>query len=73
MSLAIQTVALGYRLSHQWQEHGRPTVKRLRRAARRSWYESSRWLGHRWHRSKKKLLRVTRDARGTARRLVRLR
>jgi hypothetical protein len=73
MSLAIQTAALGYRLRDQWQEHGRPTIKRMRRAAQRSWYESSRWLGHRWHRSKKKLLRVTRDARGTARRLVRLR
>jgi hypothetical protein len=73
MSLAIHTAALGYRLSDRWQEHGRPAIKRMRRAAWRSWYESSRWLGHRWHRSKKKLLRVTRDARGTARRLGRLR
>jgi hypothetical protein len=73
MSLAIQTAAVGYRVSDRWQEHGRPVVKRIRRAAWRSWYESSRWVSHRWHRSKKKLLRVTRDVRGTARRFVRLR
>jgi hypothetical protein len=73
MTLAVQTAAIGYRLSDQWQEHGRPVVKRMRRTAWRWWYESSQWLGHRWQRSKKKLLRMTRDARGTARRLVRLR
>ena len=73
MTLAIQTAALGYRLSDQWHEQGRPVLKRMRRAAWHGWHESSQWLGHRWRRSKKTLLRVTRGARGTARRLVRLR
>jgi hypothetical protein len=73
MTLAIHTVALGYRLTDQWQAHGRPVIKRMRRVAWRWWYESSQWLGHRWHRSKKKLLRMTRGARGTARRFVGLR
>ena len=73
MTFAIETAALGYRLTDHWQEHGQPAVKRIRRAAWRGWYESSQWLGRRWQRSKKKLQRVTRGARGTARRIVRLR
>ena len=73
MTFAIQTAAFGYRLNDRWQEHGRPVIKRMRRLAWGWWYESSQWLGHRWHRSKKKLLRLTRGARGTARRLVGLR
>ena len=73
MTLAVHGAAAAYRLSDQWHEQGRPVLKRMRRGAWRWWYESSQWLGHRWQRSKKKLLRVTRGARGTARRFVRLR
>jgi hypothetical protein len=73
MTLAIQTAALWYRLSDRWQDHGRPLMKRARRASRRSWHRSSLWLGHRWHRSKKMLRRLSHEARGTARRFARLR
>jgi hypothetical protein len=73
MTLAIRIAAVPYELKHFWKEHARPVVRRSRRALWRAWYESSQRVGHRWHRSKKRLLRVARGARGTAKRVVGLR
>jgi hypothetical protein len=73
ITFAIRLAAIPYDLKQLWNEHGRPLVKRSRRALWRVWYESSQRLGHRWHRSKKRLLRVARGARGTAKRVVGLR
>jgi len=73
MTGAIRVAAVPYELKHFWKEHARPVVRRSRRALWRAWYESSQRVGHRWHRSKKRLLRVARGARGTAKRVVGLR
>ncbi len=69
LTLGVDAAALPYRLGDFWHERGRPMMKRTRRAAWRAWYESSQWLGHRWHRSRKQLLKVARGARATAKRV----
>jgi hypothetical protein len=60
MTLAIHAAAVPYRVNDFWNEHARPVVKRSRRTLWRAWYESSQRLSHRWHRSKKRFLRLAR-------------
>ena len=73
MTLAIRVAAMLYEVQDLWNERARPEVKRGRRALWRVWYESSQRLAHGWRRSKKRLIRLARGARGTARRVVGLR
>ena len=73
MTLAIRVAAAFYELQDRWKEHVRPALKHTRRAVWRAWYEWSQRLGHTWRRSKKRLIRAARGARGTARRAFGLR
>jgi len=73
MTLAIRAAAALYEAQDRWTEHGRPALRRTRRSVWRAWYESSQRLAHSWRRSKKRLIRAARDARGTAKRAFGLR
>ncbi|HEX5633709.1 MAG TPA: hypothetical protein VFX50_10780, partial [Gemmatimonadales bacterium] len=53
-----------------WGSRVRPAVKRLRRGVWTAWYESSRELGNRAHRARKRLQRAVRDVRAAARKTV---
>jgi hypothetical protein len=73
MTLAIRVAAALHEAQDRWNEHTRPALRRTRRAVWRAWYESSQRLGHSWRRSKKRLIRAARGARGTAKRAFGLR
>jgi hypothetical protein len=70
MTAGVWAVAVPYGVADGWEAHVRPAVKRMRRGVWTAWYESSRDVGQKAQRARKRLLRAVHDARVAARRTV---